>query len=149
MFDALQRYVRGLPSTGIYQGPLGVHASSGSPFVSGASILLSRDIAAELSDDAAAIISSNNDAVPDDVAFGRWIANKYGAESVAEISSRIAADRRATDNQTFVRPYGKGIMDFVYAPAYSQVPQEQAYHYHFHSARMWEMENFHRRFFTR
>lgn len=146
--DALQLYVKSLPTAGVYHGPLNVHEPSGYPFVSGSSILLSRDVAADLADNAEDIISAYPDTMPDDVVIGHWIANKYCTESVAEISSRIATDRKATDNQTFVMPYGEGLMDFVWSLAHSQVPQKQAYHYHFHSRRMWEMGNFHRRFFA-
>ncbi len=146
--DALQQYASSLPPSGVYHGPLGIHESSGYPFVSGASILLSRDIAADLANSAEAIITTNTIAMPDDVAIGHWVASKYCAESEAEISGRIATGKKATNNQTFVLPYGKGMIDFVMSPAYSHIPQEQAYHYHFHSRRTWEMENFHRRFFA-
>ena len=146
--DALQRYVGGLPAAGVYHGPLGVYAPSGYPFVSGASMLLSRDVAADLADSAQTIVSGNVDARPDDVAIGHWIADRYCPGSVAEIRRRVAAGRKATDNQTFVLPYGRGLVDFVYAPTQSQLPQPQAYHYHFHSGRMWEMEEFHHRFFA-
>lgn len=147
--DGLKRYVRNLPSTGVYQGSLNVHEQSGYPFVSGASFLLSRDVAADLANNAEAIISAYPDEMPDDVAIGHFIANKYCSESIAEIASRIARGTRPTDNQTFVEPYGMASLDFVMAPAYSQVPHEHAYHFHFNSRRMWEMENFHRRFFAR
>jgi len=146
--DALRRYVAKLPAQGVYHGPLSVHAPTGSPFVSGASILLSRDIAAELSDDAVAILASDIRALPDDVAIGRWIADQYCAEPSAEISRRIGEGRKATDNQTFVLPDGVGMVDYVYAPVQSQVPQPRAYHYHFHTGRLSEMEAFHRRFFA-
>jgi hypothetical protein len=146
---SLQRYVGGLLPTGVYQGPLSVDASTGYPFVSGASLLLSRDVAADLADNAESIISTYPETMPDDVVIGHWIAKKYCREPLAEIRSRLAANVEVTDKQIFVAPYGEGIVNFVMAPAYSQVPQEHAYHYHFHSRRMWEMENFHRRFFVK
>jgi hypothetical protein len=132
----------------VYHGALHVHASSGYPFVSGASFLLSRDIAADLADRAETIIASYPETMPDDVVIGHYIANKYCRESVPEISSRIAIGAMPTDNQTFVMPYGHGSMDFVRLPDYSHAPHEPSYHFHFHSRRMWEMENFHRRFFV-
>jgi hypothetical protein len=145
--DALQRYVCTLPATGVYHGPLGIHAPTGYPFVSGASILLSADIASGVSDDARAIHSTTTGALPDDVAIGHWIADRYCAEPAAEISRHIGAGRKATDNQTFVLPDGIGLIDYVWASVDSQVPRPRAYHYHFHASRMWEMEAFHRRFF--
>jgi hypothetical protein len=132
----------------VYHGALHVHGQSGYPFVSGASFLLSRDIAADLADNAGGILSAYPDAMPDDVVIGHFIASKYCSESVAEISRRIAIGTRPTENQTFVMPYGDGSVDFVTAPAYSHVPHERSYHFHFNSRRMWEMENFHRRFFS-
>jgi hypothetical protein len=146
--DVLQRYVGALPTTGVYQGPLSVDESCGYPFVSGASILLSRDIAGDLANSATAIIAANTHGRPDDVAIGHWIANNYCVESEDEICDRIATDRKATDNHTFVLPYGHGMMDFVDSPTTRHVPHEHAYHYHFHSGRMREMEDFHRRFFA-
>jgi len=144
----LQRYVFTLPSKGVYHGPLCVDAFSGLPFVSGASMLLSRDVAADLAYNARAIVAANGDGKPDDVAIGHWIRDNYCAESAAEIGSRIAAQIKATDNQTFVLPCGNGIVDYVESPIDSQVPREQAYHYHFHSGRIQEMARFHRRFFA-
>lgn len=146
--ESLQRYVRRLPALGIYQGPLNVDGSSGYPFVSGSSILLSRDLAADLANNMQAIIAAYPSTMPDDVVIGHWIANKYCAESMAEITNRIAVEYQATDNQTFVMPHGEGLMDFVWSLANDQLPKEHAFHYHFHSRRMWEMENFHRRFFA-
>jgi len=146
--DRLKQYVTSLPSTGVYHGALHVDGLSGYPFVSGASFLLSRDLAADLAENAGAILSAYPDTMPDDVAIGHFIANKYCEESVAEIADRIGSARKPTNNQTFVMPYGHGSMDFVTAPAYSHVPNEHCYHFHFNSRRMWDMENFHRRFFA-
>ena len=144
----LARYVAGLPATGVYHGALHVHEQTGSPFVSGASLLLSRDLAGELSDDAATILSHYPETLPDDVVIGHFIASKHGGAAPAEIAHRIGAGLKPTDNQTFVMPYGDGSTDFVMAPAFAQVPNDRGYHYHFNSRRVWEMENFHRRFFS-
>ena len=144
----LKRYVRSLPATGVYHGALHVDGATGFPFVSGASFLLSRDIAADLADSAGTILSAYPDTMPDDVTIGHFVASNYCNESVAEIADRIGAARKPTNGQTFVMPYGHGSMDFVTAPAYSHAPSEHCYHFHFNSRRMWEMENFHRRFFA-
>lgn len=148
VIPALQQYLRRVPALGVYQGPLGVDGASGYPFVSGASMLLSGDIAAHLGEHLDAIVASYPESMPDDVVIGHWIAIHYAHESLADICERVRADRMATRNQTFVMPYGMGIADFVMTPAYSQVVRESTYHYHFHSRRMWEMEHFHRRFFA-
>jgi len=144
----LKRHVSTLPTTGVYQGALYVHQPTGYPFVSGASLLLSRDLAAGLADNARAILASHPATLPDDVAIGHFVASAYGGASVAEIARRIGAALKATDNETFVLPLGEGSTDFVMAPPYSHAPNARSYHYHFNSRRMWEMENFHRRFFA-
>jgi hypothetical protein len=110
--------------------------------------LLSRDLAGALADDAAAILATYDEVVPDDVVIGHYLASKYGGAPPREIARRIGAGVRATDNQTFVLPYGDGSTDFVRAPPFRQVPNDRGYHYHFNSRRVWEMENFHRRFFA-
>lgn len=146
--DKLAQYVAGLPSTGIYHGALHVDARSRYPFVSGASLLLSRDLAGELAGSATAILADYPEDLPDDVVIGHFVASKHGTASPEEIARRIRAGVRATDNQTFVMPYGDGSTDFVMAPPFSHVPNDRGYHYHFNSCRVWEMENFHRRFFA-
>jgi len=144
----LARYVAGLPATGVYQGALHVHDETGYPFVSGASLLLSGDLAGELGDSATTILSRYPATLPDDVVIGHFIASKHGGAPPSEIARRIGVGLKPTDNQTFVMPYGDGSTDFVMAPAFTQVPNDRGYHYHFNSRRVWEMENFHRRFFS-
>ncbi len=144
----LRGYVNELPASGVYQGPLGIHAASGAPFVSGASMLLSRDLAADLSRHAGAIIAANDGVEPDDVAIGRWIAEHHSHEPVRDICRRIAAGERATSGQTFVIPYGRGLTDYVLSPPVDQIPRPQTYHYHFHAQRIWQLEAFHRRHFS-
>lgn len=146
--DGLKRYVGTVPRQGVYHGALYVDGVTGHPFVSGASFLISRDIAAHLADNATTILASYPDTLPDDVAIGHFIASSHGGTSPADIARRIGAGLRATDNQTFVIPDGEGSVDFVTAPDFRQKPRQSAYHFHFHSQRMWEMENFHRRFFA-
>src|SRR5262249_25042979 len=102
--DVLRRYVDGLPADGVYQGPLVIHGPSGVPFVSGASMLLSRDLAADLSSHAQAILAAPNGAEPDDVAIGRWVAQNRCDEPLEDIRRRIAAGEQATGGQAFVCP---------------------------------------------
>ncbi|MGE0449973.1 MAG: nucleotidyltransferase family protein [Vicinamibacterales bacterium] len=145
--DVLGQYVDGLPPQGVYQGPVGIYEPSRIPFVSGASMLLSRDVAADLSIRAAAIVAANNGAEPDDVAIGRWVAENRCQEPVEEIYRRVIAGTRATRDQSFVVPYGQGLTNYVLSPPVDQVPKPQTYHYHFHSQRIWQMEDFHQRYF--
>lgn len=144
----LARYVAGLPAAGVYHGVLHVDGQTGYPFVSGASLLLSRDLAGELADSAGAILSEYPETLADDVVIGHFIARRHSAASSWEIARRIGVGVKATENETFVLPYGDGSTDFVMAPAFRQVPNDRGYHYHFNSRRVWEMENFHRRFFA-
>jgi len=146
--SALKRYVGDLPSSGVYHGPLYVHGPSGFPFVSGASFLLSRDMAVALADNAEQILSTHAATMPDDVVIGHFIASRYCTASIADLADRIAAGTAPTDTQLFVAPPGHESVDFVTAPAFEQVPRAGSFHFHFHSRRIWEMENFHRRFFA-
>lgn len=147
--DALERYVRAIPRRGVYHGELNVDAETGHPFVSGASFLISRDVATHLADNASTILASYPDTLPDDVAIGHFIARTLAGAPPAEIARRIGAGIPATDNQTFLIPNGgHASVDFVMAPADQQTPQDNVYHFHFNSQRMWEMENFHHRFFA-
>ncbi len=146
--DALRRYVAGLPRAGVYHGSLSVDQDSGYPFVSGASILLSRDLAAALADNHDAITSTYPVHLADDVVIGHFIATHHSRTSAAEIARSIAEGRKPTDDETFVMPAGGDSIDFVDEPAYGQIPRGVAYHFHFNSRRMWDMENFHRRFFA-
>ena len=147
--DRLKRYVSALPTrAGVYHGGVIIHEETGAPFVSGASLLLSRDLAAELANRAPEIIAGYPESMPDDVVLGHVIATRHGNRPVEEISARIAAGLTATDDQTFVVPYGYGSVDYVMTPEADQIPHESSYHFHFHSRRSWEMENFHRRYFA-
>ena len=73
---ALERYIDGVPRSGVYHGAVVVHGASGFPFVSGASFLISRDVAADLANSAERILASYPETMPDDVAIGHFIASK-------------------------------------------------------------------------
>jgi hypothetical protein len=145
--ETLQRYVRGLPRQGVYHGPVSVCGSSGHPFVSGASMLLSTDVAADLAAHADEIIAGNDGGLPDDVAIGRWVAEHRCEESEADICRRISAGVPATAGEAFVLPFGRGMVDWVLAPGTDHFPKRDTFHYHFHSERSRELEAFHRRYF--
>gem|GEM_PF-2647351 len=144
----LEKYAKTLPRTGVYQGAVMVDGASGFPFVSGSGFLISRDIVADLANSREDILSTYPKTMPDDVAVGHFIANKYGGEAIDVIAGRIHRAERPTQNQTFIQPYGGSSMDFVLKPEFRQVPEGDNFHFHFHSQRMWDMENFHRRFFS-
>lgn len=146
---ALKRYVAALPTrTGVYHGPLIVDAVNGYPFVSGASLLMSRDVAAALADHADEILATYPETIPDDVVFGHFIADRLCAPSVDEIAERIRIGQKPTDGQMFVIQVGCRTADFVMASEADQHPWTEGYHYHFHSLRSWEMEHFHQKYFA-
>lgn len=147
--DVLRRYVGGLPRRGVYHGPVSVCGTSGHPFVSGASMLLSMDVAADLAGHADEIIAGNDGALADDVAIGRWIARYRCEETEAEICGRIGAGVPATGGEAFVLPFGRGMVDWVLAPGSEHFPKRDTFHYHFHSQRSRELKAFHRRHFER
>ena len=145
---ALRRYVRGVPDRGVYHGPLGIRPGSDIPFVSGSSMLLSGDMAMDLARHAETIVAQNRAVEPDDVAIGRWFAEHHCDESMTDICAHIAVGERATSNQAFVLPFGRGIIDYVMTPPRDQVPQPQTYHYHFPAHAISQMADFHRRYFV-
>jgi len=146
--DELKDYINNLSPSGVYHGPIGVCQSTGYPFISGSSILLSQDMAARLADNADAIIAFNNGNYADDVTFGYWIAEMICNESVADICTSIKESKKVSKLDAFVLPYNRGMTNFVHVPEEKHLPSEQMYHYHFNAQRIWEMEAFHLRFFA-
>ena len=92
--------------------------------------------------------AGNGGGLADDVAIGRWIAEHHCEESEADICRRIADGVPATAGEAFALPYGRGMVDWVFAPVTEHFPKQDTFHYHFHSQRSRELAAFHRRYFT-
>jgi transposase-like protein len=144
---ALVRYAETLIPSRMVAGEVFVDESRTAPFVSGASMLLSLDIARALGHDRKAIIEGNAFGPCDDVAMGHWIATRVARVPAAACIEDIERGRPLTADHIFVRQLG-GTVHYVLARVEDQRPLAQAFHYHFHSQRSDDMLQFHRRYFV-
>ncbi|MBT4523075.1 MAG: hypothetical protein HOC23_23985 [Halieaceae bacterium] len=132
----------GLRSNNLFYGPLGVFPDSGTPWISGASMLLSRDLVQRLVDDSATIIKQNQFGWRDDVTLGHWIATQYSGVPLSELVAGY--DRRSVSDpeQVFFGAWHQS-EDFVITPRENHQPRSGVYHYHFHSHRPGDLVHFH------
>ncbi len=144
---ALVRYAETLVPTRMVAGVVSIDPTRRAPFVSGASMILSVDVARELGYARKAIIEGNAFASRDDVAIGQWIATRVARVPLSTFIEDIERCRPLTADHVFVR-YPQGTVGYVTAPVEEQRPLAQAFHYHFHSQRSDEMLEFHRRYFV-
>lgn len=128
-----------LRATQLFYGPLGYSARYGTPFISGSSMLLSRDLAQRLVDDATQIVERNRFGWRDDVAFGDWVATRYARLPAELIQQRATTFRR---DQLFVGADHQSV-DYVMAPQHEHRLRPGAYHYHLHSRHPDAMRNLH------
>jgi hypothetical protein len=142
---SLARYASTLSAKRLIAGVIGLSASSTAPFVSGASMILSAEIARELGAHRQAIIAGNVFGHYDDVAMGYWIASRVSGVPLATFVDDIERQRPMTSRHIFVScPHGT--VDYVMVPAHSQRRVRQAFHYHFHSEKAHDMVEFHQRY---
>ena len=146
--EALIGYVGQLAPKKVFQGPLGVCQFSGMPYVSGASMLLSADVAEALASHRQTIIEENEFGYRDDVTIGTWVAQNLSDTSLPHIIAKIHEGVPATSDGTFVLPNRNGAsIGLVTTPVEMHKPSKGAYHYHFHSQGSRDMVRFHERFF--
>lgn len=143
----LARYADSLISRRLIAGAIGLDALS-TPFVSGASMILSVEIARELGAHQQEIIDGNVFGHHDDVAIGLWIATRVSGVPLALFVEDIEQQRPMTSEHIFVS-YREGTVDYVTVPPHDQRPIEDAFHYHFHSERPDDMTQFHERYYAR
>ena len=147
--EALLNYIGQITPKKIFQGIVGVCGFSGMPYVSGASMLLSADIAQELSAHRQSIIADNKFGYRDDVTIGTWVAENLSDTSLTHIIRKIHEGAPATGDGTFVLPNCHGAsIGLVNAPAAKHKPSAGIYHYHFNSRGSADMARFHQRFFS-
>lgn len=144
---ALVQYTDTLIPTRMVAGWVAVDRSRTAPFISGASMLLSVDIARDLGYHREAIIEGNAFGSRDDVAMGYWIATRVARVPPATCIEDIERGRPLTADHIFV-PLLERTVDYVMAPIEDQRPLAEAFHYHFHSQRSDDMLQFHRRYFV-
>ncbi|MFC1849777.1 hypothetical protein ACFL27_06175 [candidate division CSSED10-310 bacterium] len=119
----------------------------GIPFVSGASMLMSTDVAWQLSADRHEIIEQNRFGFRDDVTIGHWIVTRMSKLSLETFADDVRRQNPMTPAHIFV-PYPRTTVDYVMAPAEKHRPVADAFHYHFHSRKPGDMIGFHRRYFS-
>jgi hypothetical protein len=119
----------------------------GIPFVSGASMLMSADIARQLSTDRHEIIEQNRFGFRDDVAIGHWIVTRMSKLSLETFADDVRKQNPMGPDHIFA-PYPRTTVDYVMAPVEKHRPVADAFHYHFHSRKAFDMTRFHRRYFS-
>ena len=147
--EALLRYIEGIRPQKAYQGPLGVCQYSGIPYVSGASMLLSAEVAEAMASQRQSIIEENKLGYGDDATIGTWVARNLSNSSLPDIIANIHKGLPATSDSTFVLPNRNGAsINLVMSPVEMHQPKKGAYHYQFHSNTSKHMLHFHEHFFT-
>lgn len=148
--EALLGYLGKITPQKVFQGPIGVCRFSGMPYVSGASMLLSADVALELHAHRQSIIAENKFGYRDDVTIGTWVAENLSDTPLAHIIQKIHEGVPATSDGTFVVPGRHGAsIGLVMAPPSEHKPSKGAFHYHFHSRGSADMARFHQRYFDK
>lgn len=116
--------------------------SAGTPFVSGASMLLSVDVAKELGRNKFTIFEHNQFGLRDDLTIGHWIGTHMSPVPYETLVHDIRARNPLTPDHIFAA-YPHTTVDYVLAPAQTHQLVNDAFHYHFHSQRPNDMIDFH------
>jgi len=141
----LVRYADSLRPGRWIAGVISIDTSSRAPFVSGASMILSVDVARELGAHRNEIIEGNLFGQCDDVTVGHWIATRMSRVGLAAFMADVTSDRPMTAEHLFVS-CPEGTVDYVMVPPRDHLRVQDAFHYHFHSETVNDMVQFHRRF---
>ena len=142
----LARYARSLVEKRLVAGAISIAAAT-APFVSGASMILSVEIAVELGAQRQDIIRMNVFGHYDDVTIGHWIADRLSNVPLATLVADIKARRPMTPEHIFVA-CPQGTVDYVTVPAPQHRPVGDAFHYHFHSHGAQDIVGFHERYYA-
>lgn len=146
--DEFCRHAESLPLRGTVSGCIAVDGTGTAPFISGASMVLTADVARELARNAENILAQNQYGFRDDVAIGHWIAGNLSEIPIDELIEDVHEARPFTRKHMFL-PTGEKEIDLVMKPSENHRPAAGAYHYHFHSRRSDDMRRFHDRYFAR
>ena len=142
----LVRHVDQVAGRSLVSGALRIDTSGRAPFVSGASMLLSADVARSLASHRKDVVRENQFGFHDDVAIGQWIAQHLSGVPMEEIMDAIINGRSLPQDSIFVSSSYTTI-DYVMAEADRFRPRRNVFHYHFHSAKAQDMADFHERYF--
>jgi hypothetical protein len=143
----LVRYADSLIPRRLVAGAVSIDTSLRAPFVSGASMILSVDIARELGAHRKEIIEGNVFADPDDVMVGHWIVTRVSGIPLVTFIEDIKSQRPMTCDHVFVS-CPEGTVDYVMVPPQHHRPVADAFHYHFHSRTADDMMQFHLRYYA-
>ncbi len=143
----LKRYADSLTGLSVVSGPIGFGREPGVPVCSGASMLMSVDIARRLAEDKYEIIETNQFSWRDDVTLGYWIATRICRPPLETDNGIIDKNNSLIPADVF-KPYFEGSSGFVNTDQAEQVSLPGVYHYHFNSDGDDEMTAFHHRFFS-
>jgi hypothetical protein len=119
----------------------------GVPFVSGASMLMSADIAEQLGRDKKNIIEQNRFDYKDDVAIGHWIVTRMSGLSLEAFANDIREHKPMAPEHIFISN-PRTTVDYVMKPMEKHRPVDSAFHYHFHSRKPGDMVGFHQKYFS-
>jgi hypothetical protein len=144
---ALASHVATLDLELAFHGPTFV-AENGRVLVSGSAMLLSRDVAQQLVDDTAELLTASNYRYADDVSISDWVATRISDTDAVEMAGRIRAQQPATTDNTFRQP-AVPMPNYVEVPSEQQITVAGSYHYHFATDRPSDMRRFHQRYFEK
>ena len=142
----LVRHIAQLDNRRLLSGAVGIDTSGCAPFVSGASMLLSADVARSLAENRAEVANENQFGFRDDVAIGRWVSKHLSGVPMEAIIEAIRNNVKPPRESLFVSSPHTTV-NFVRAEPDRIKPRSDVFHYHFHSAKAQEMEDFHNRYF--
>ncbi len=140
----LRQHTAQLPSKGMISGGVSINPKE-IPFVSGASMLLSADVARQLYEDRHEMIKQNRFGSRDDVTIGHWIVTRMSNVPLETFARDIREQNPMTPGHIFVS-CPRTTVDYVMAPMIKHKPVTGAFHYHFHSRKPEDMINFHRNY---
>jgi hypothetical protein len=126
-----------------FHGPVELSEDAKTPFVSGSSMLMSRDVAEALSADRDRVITANRYHYADDVAISRWVSESITTTSVEEMVGRLGGGNRPTRDNTFRTLAAEDFVDLRTVGLDAMEPVSGAVHYHFAVDRIEDMESFH------
>lgn len=145
--NGLTRHAASLPRRPFVSGAIGIDPSQTTPFVSGASMLMTADVAARLGRERDQIIAGNRFGAMDDVTIGHWVASRMGDRPLEGVVNDIK-EARALPSEYILISCPRTTCDYVMAPPEKHRPAPHAFHYHFHSRGSEDMLRFHQRHFA-
>ncbi len=143
----LVEHAQEMPLELVLQGPVLIAEDTGRPVVSGSAMLISRDFAHRLVDDAGSVLAASGYRYADDVSISDWAAAHVSNTSPEVQVARLSAGRSATTDNTFAQP-PVNLLDFRDVDTDQHVPVEKSYHYRFAADEHEAMRTFHKRFFA-